>query len=226
MAEKSPKTNPLSTPSPLGRAGVGIKICGMKYPENILEVGALLPDYMGFIFWEKSARYFDGQMPNLPKSIKKVGVFVDATLEEILVKIEKYDLQAIQLHGDESVEFCVNLKKNAPKLIDVIKVFSILDTFDFLELKPFENACDYFLFDTKGKLPGGNGTTFDWKVLANYPSTKPFFLSGGIGLEEIESVKEILKTNLPIYAIDINSKFEIKPGLKNKELLKIIVESL
>jgi phosphoribosylanthranilate isomerase len=165
-------------------------------------------------------------MPNLPKSIQKVGVFVDATLEEILEKIEKYDLQAIQLHGDESVKFCVNLKKNAPKPIDIIKVFSILDTFDFLNLKPFENTCDYFLFDTKGKLPGGNGTTFDWKVLANYPSSKPFFLSGGIGLEDIESVKEILKTNLPIYAIDINSKFEIKPGLKNKYLLKTIVESL
>lgn len=220
MAEKAPKTNPLSTPSPLGRAGVGIKICGMKYPENILEVGALLPDYMGFIFWEKSARYFDGEMPNLPKSIQKVGVFVNASLNEILDKVKKYDLQAIQLHGQESVEFCKDLKKNAPKLIDVIKVFSILDTFDFGGLKPFENVCDYFLFDTKGKLPGGNGTTFDWKVLENYPSTKPFFLSGGIGMEEIEEVKEILKTNLPIYAIDINSKFEIEPGLKNIERLK------
>jgi phosphoribosylanthranilate isomerase len=197
-----------------------LKICGMKYPENILEVGALLPDYMGFIFWEKSARYFDGEMPNLPKSIQKVGVFVNASLNEILDKVKKYDLQAIQLHGQESVEFCKDLKKNAPKLIDVIKVFSILDTFDFGGLKPFENVCDYFLFDTKGKLPGGNGTTFDWKVLENYPSTKPFFLSGGIGIEEIEGVKEILKTNLPIYAIDVNSKFEIEPGLKNIERLK------
>ena len=197
-----------------------LKICGMKYPENILEVGALLPDYMGFIFWEKSARYFDGEMPNLPKSIQKVGVFVNASLDEILDKVAKYDLQAIQLHGQESVEFCKDLKKNAPKLIDVIKVFSILDTFDFGGLKPFENVCDYFLFDTKGKLPGGNGTTFDWKVLENYPSTKPFFLSGGIGIEEIEGVKEILKTNLPIYAIDVNSKFEIEPGLKNIERLK------
>lgn len=195
-----------------------LKICGMKYPDNILEVGSLLPDYMGFIFWEKSARYFDGEMPNLPKSIQKVGVFVNASFEEILQKIEKYNLQAIQLHGDESVAFCENFKKNAPKAIEVIKVFSILDTFDFTELKPFESVCDYFLFDTKGKLPGGNGTTFDWKVLENYPSTKPFFLSGGIGLEEIEAVNEILKTNLPVYAIDVNSKFEIEPGLKNIEL--------
>ncbi len=197
----------------------------MKYPENILEVGALLPDYMGFIFWEKSARYFDGEMPNLPLSIKKVGVFVDASLEFILAKIEKYDLQAVQLHGHESVEFCENLKKNIPNLIEVIKVFSILDIFDFAELKPFENTCDFFLFDTKGKLPGGNGTTFDWKVLENYPSTKPFFLSGGIGIEEIKQLVETLQCNvsmknLPIYAIDVNSKFEIEPGLKNIELCR------
>jgi phosphoribosylanthranilate isomerase len=192
-----------------------LKICGMKYPKNILEVGSLLPDYMGFIFWEKSARYFDGEMPNLPKSIQKVGVFVNASLEEILEKIKKYDLQAVQLHGNESVEFCKDLKKNTPNLTDIIKVFSILDTFDFAILNPYENVCDYFLFDTKGKLPGGNGTTFDWKVLEKYPSSKPFFLSGGIGIEEMEAVNEILKTNLPVYAIDLNSKLEIEPGLKN-----------
>jgi phosphoribosylanthranilate isomerase len=209
-----------STPSPSGRAGVGIKICGMKYPENILEVGALLPDYMGFIFWEKSARYFDGIIPKLPKSIKKVGVFVNASLEEILEKIKTHDLQAIQLHGDESVEFCGILKKNIPKLTKIIKVFSILNTFDFARLNSYENVCDFFLFDTKGKLPGGNGTTFDWKVLEKYPSTKPFFLSGGIGIEEMEAVNEILKTNLPVYAIDVNSKLEIEPGLKNIQLCR------
>jgi phosphoribosylanthranilate isomerase len=197
-----------------------IKICGMKIPENMLEVGALLPDYMGFIFWGKSARYFEGEIPNLPKSIKKVGVFVNATLEYILEKIESHDLQAVQLHGHESVEFCESLKKNIPNQIDIIKVFSILDTFDFAQLNSYENVCDFFLFDTKGKLPGGNGTTFDWKILKQYPSTKPFFLSGGIGIEEMEAVSEILKTNLPIYAIDVNSKFELEPGLKDIEKLK------
>ena len=215
-----------SAPSPLERAGVRIKICGMKYPDNILEVGSLLPDYMGFIFWEKSARYFDGVIPELPKSIKKVGVFVDASSEEILEKIEKYDLQAVQLHGHESVEFCKTLKKKIPKLIDIIKVFSILDTFDYDLLKPFETVCNYFLFDTKGKLPGGNGTTFDWKVLENYPSTKPFFLSGGIGINEMDAINEILKTNLPLYAIDVNSKFEIEPGLKNIELCREAINRL
>ncbi|WP_348810990.1 phosphoribosylanthranilate isomerase [Flavobacterium maritimum] len=192
-----------------------LKICGMKYPDNILEVGSLLPDYMGFIFWEKSARYFDGDLPNLPKSIRKVGVFVNESIPVILEKIAKYDLQAIQLHGHESVEFCKDLKSEIDAAIEIIKVFSVDDTFDFNVVEPFETVCDYFLFDTKGKLPGGNGTTFDWKVLANYPSSKPFFLSGGIGLDEMDAVNEILKTNLPVYAIDVNSKFEIEPGLKN-----------
>lgn len=201
-----------------------LKICGMKYPDNILEVGALLPDYMGFIFWEKSARYFDGEMPKLPQSIKKVGVFVNATLEEILEKIEKYDLQAIQLHGDETVKFCLDVKVKTKKSIEIIKVFSADENFNFDVIKAFEIVCDYFLFDTKGKLPGGNGTTFDWKILEHYPSTKPFFLSGGIGLPELEDVKQVLKTNLPIYAIDINSKFEIEPGLKNINLIKTIRE--
>ena len=191
----------------------------MKYLDNILEVGALLPDYMGFIFWEKSARYFDGVIPDLPKSIKKVGVFVNETGEIILAKAKKYDLQAIQLHGHESVEFCLNLKNELDSKIEIIKVFSVDDSFNFEVLKPFESVCDYFLFDTKGKLPGGNGTTFDWKVLEKYPSSKPFFLSGGIGIKEMDAVKEIAKNNLPLYAIDVNSKFEIEPGLKNIEKL-------
>jgi phosphoribosylanthranilate isomerase len=196
-----------------------LKICGMKYPDNILEVGSLLPDYMGFIFWDKSARYFDGTLPTLPQSIKKTGVFVNPSKEEILEKITKYDLQAVQLHGHESVAFCQELKNTLANTIEIIKVFSVDSEFDFNQLEPFETVCDYFLFDTKGKLPGGNGTTFDWKVLEQYPSQKPFFLSGGIGLDEIDLVKQILKTDLPIYAIDVNSKFEIEAGLKDKEKL-------
>ena len=197
-----------------------LKICGMKYPDNILEVGSLLPDYMGFIFWEKSARYFDGVIPDLPKSIKKTGVFVNENIEVILAKAQKYNLQAIQLHGHESVEFCKELKNHTDKSIEIIKVFSVNDSFDFELLKPFEAVCDFFLFDTKGKLPGGNGSTFDWEVLKNYPSNKPFFLSGGIGIDEMEAVKEISKTSLPLYAIDVNSKFELEPGLKNIKLCR------
>ncbi len=193
-----------------------IKICGMKYPENILEVSQLLPDYLGFIFYEKSTRYFDGEIPKIPDSIKKVGVFVNAKQDEILSKIKKYNLDLIQLHGNESPEYCQNLKQEK---IKIIKVFSIDDNFDFSELNNYEKVCDYFLFDTKGKLHGGNGITFNWKILENYTSKKPFFLSGGIGLEEIKKINGL---NLPIFAIDVNSKFEIKPGLKNVQLLQKI----
>lgn len=198
-----------------------IKICGMKYPENILEVSQLLPDYLGFIFYEKSSRYFDGEIPEIPKSIKKVGVFVDASLEEITSKIKKYGLDLIQLHGNETSEFCQKFKN---KNIEIIKVFSVDDDFNFNILEQYEQVCDYFLFDTKGKLHGGNGFTFNWQILEKYKSNKPFFLSGGIGIEEIELVKSLQcndSTNtLPIFAIDVNSKFEIKPGLKNINLVR------
>ena len=191
-----------------------IKICGMKYPDNILEVSQLLPDYLGFIFYKKSSRYFDGEIPEIPKLVKKVGVFVDETLEEIKIKINKYDLDLIQLHGNETPEFCENLKKST---IEIIKVFSVDDDFDFKILAAYEKVCDYFLFDTKGKFHGGNGITFNWQILEKYKSKKPLFLSGGIGIEEIEKIKTL---NLAIYAIDVNSKFEIEPGLKNVQSCK------
>ncbi|WP_035694801.1 phosphoribosylanthranilate isomerase [Flavobacterium soli] len=194
-----------------------IKICGMKYPENIAEVSKLQPDFLGFIFWEKSPRFFDVEIPKLPDSIQKVGVFVDASLEEIRSKKKQYNLNIIQLHGNETVDFCSNLKQDD---ILIIKVFSIDDTFDFTALEPFEDVCDYFLFDTKGKMPGGNGTTFNWELLKKYNSKKSLFLSGGIGIEEIIKIKHL---NLPIYAIDLNSKFEIEPGLKNIEQLQEIL---
>ncbi len=198
-----------------------LKVCGMKY--NPGEVAALQPDYLGFIFWEKSPRSFDGEIPKLPPGIKKVGVFVNASLDEVVAKIKEYHLQAVQLHGSESPEFCKELKQyNFQEPIQIIKVFSIKDDFNFDELKPYESVCDYYLFDTKGKLPGGNGYTFDWKVLKGYPSIKPYFLSGGIGLEEIESLREFMKRPEAKYChtIDVNSRFELEPGLKNIQKLK------
>jgi phosphoribosylanthranilate isomerase len=203
-----------------------LKICGMKYQDNINEAANLQPDYLGFIFYENSPRNFDGIIPQLPDSIKRVGVFVNETIEFILKKIELHQLNAIQLHGNESPEFCETLCHaelvSASHTIKIIKVFSIKDHFNFEALQPYENVCDYFLFDTKGKLPGGNGYAFNWSVLNNYPSTKPYFLSGGIGLDQIESVLSFLRREESKYcfAIDVNSKFEIKPGLKNIKQLK------
>lgn len=205
---------------------VGIKVCGMKYNTEL--VAALEPDYLGFIFYDKSPRDFEGlHIPPLPNGIKKVGVFVDAPLAFVLDKINKYQLDVIQLHGNESPEYIKELKsyhsveenRVLSSAVEIWKVFSIMDQFDFERLKPYEDLVDNFLFDTKGKAKGGNGYTFDWSVLKDYPSKTPFILSGGIGLDEIDSLKEILATNLPIAAIDVNSRFEIEPGMKDLKKL-------
>ncbi len=226
----------------------------MKYQDNIEQVAALQPDYLGFIFYEKSARCFDSEtIPNLPNTIKKTGVFVNAPLEFVVHKISQLGLQAVQLHGEESPEYCdalrhaelvsashkkdenlkqVQVDKKVKSVIssavEIIKVFSIKDEFNFEVLKPFEDVVDYFLFDTKGKLPGGNGYTFNWDVLKDYPSTKPFFLSGGIGVDEIEKIKKFNQSEASkyCYALDVNSQFEIEPGLKHIELLKEFKASL
>lgn len=195
---------------------VKLKICGMKEIKNIKEISTLNPDYLGFIFWEKSKRNMTlGAIPELPETTKKVGVFVDASIQEIAIKINQYQLDIIQLHGNESVIFCKNVKKLG---VEVIKVFSIDSNFNFSVVKEYVFAVDYFLFDTKGKLPGGNGITFDWNILENYHYNIPFFLSGGIGNTEIDGLKEFLKSPAAkkCYGIDVNSRFEKKPGIKNK----------
>ena len=195
---------------------VKLKICGMKETENITEISALQPDYLGLIFWEKSKRNMTlDAIPELSETTKKVGVFVDASIQEIAAKINQYQLDVIQLHGNESVIFCRNVKKLG---VEVIKVFSMNSNFNFSLVKEYVLVVDYFLFDTKGKLPGGNGVTFDWKILENYHCDTPYFLSGGIGTTEIDGLKEFLKSPAAkkCYAIDVNSRFEKKPGIKNK----------
>ena len=194
-----------------------LKVCGMREAENIAQLGLMQPDYMGFIFWAPSSRYVDISTPTLPSSIKKTGVFVNASVDYIQSIIKAHDLQAVQLHGDETPNYCALVKGFG---VEVIKAFSIKDSVDFSELALYETSCDFFLFDTKGELPGGNGYGFDWSLLADYPLTKPFFLSGGIGPEHIKQIKALFKTNLPLYAIDVNSKFELAPAQKNIDTLK------
>jgi len=217
-----------------------IKICGMKKAENIRKVAALHPDYLGFIFYEKSPRNFQGEIPGIDPNIKKTGVFVNASVNFIIAKVEKYKFQAIQLHGNETPEFCAELKvalneaksfKNSAST-EIIKVFSIKDEFDFNRLNAFEGKVDYFLFDSKGKNKGGNGITFNWEILKDYPSSTPFFLSGGIGLEEVGQIAEfqtylqkIGKGKL-LVAIDVNSRFEVEPGVKNIEDLALFRKKL
>ena len=209
-----------------------IKICGMKFPDNIEEVAQLKSEYLGFIFYEKSPRNFTGQIPEISDDIKKTGVFVNTTLDSISAKVEEYNFKAVQLHGGESPEFCRRLKLALPNHIELIKVFSILETIDFNVLKDYEGIVDYFLFDTKGKNKGGNGFAFNWEILRNYPSFTPFFLSGGIGIEEFSKIEEF-KQHLNetgkghlLYAVDINSKFETEPGRKDAELLEIFRQKI
>lgn len=200
----------------------------MKYQDNIQQIAILEPDYLGFIFYEKSPRNFKDTIPDISKDIKKIGVFVNATTTEIIEKVVTYKLEGIQLHGKESKDYCQTLKQQLQlehqnKTINqspfIIKVFSVKDRFDFTTLNEYETLVDYFLFDTKGKNAGGNGYTFDWELLKGYPSKKPFFLSGGIGLPQLEAIKAI-DPRLPVHAIDVNSQFEQEPGLKNPDLVK------
>lgn len=195
-----------------------IKICGLKFESNILGLSKLEPDYMGFIFWEKSKRLVIGSTPNLSQTkIKKTGVFVNADFEKIKDKVRVHKLEAIQLHGLESPEFCEKIKNLG---VEIIKAFSIDENFNFNVLEKYELCSDYFLFDTKGKSPGGNGISFDWEILRNYKYEKKFFLSGGISIESINTIKKIKKLSLPLFCVDINSRFELNPGEKNIELIK------
>jgi phosphoribosylanthranilate isomerase len=199
---------------------VKLKICGMKFPDNIEEISTLKPNYLGFIFWEKSQRkYCDDSIIEIPKSIKKVGVFVNETIEVITKRVEQFNFDAIQLHGNESPTFCKSIKELN---VEVIKAFSIDETFNFDNLNQYQDGVDIFLFDTKGRLPGGNGITFDWELLDNYKLEKPFFLSGGIGLTSVDAIKAFLCTDKAkyCYGVDVNSRFEKKTGYKNYSKLR------
>jgi len=203
-----------------------IKVCGMKHPTNMQDVAFLKPNYLGFIFFEQSPRFMKetlsrDNLKNIPSEIKKIGVFVNHSEEEIAERLVAYQLDGIQLHGDESPEFC---RKFYGSGLEVIKVFRVGDDFDFSVLKKYISVVDYFLFDTKGKNYGGNGVAFDWEILKKYPYSVPFFLSGGIQPNDGSIIK---KLKLPqLYAIDINSGFEEEPGLKNIPLLHQFLKEL
>ncbi|MCY7349140.1 MAG: phosphoribosylanthranilate isomerase [Cytophagaceae bacterium] len=203
-----------------------IKVCGMRDSENLNQLLELQPDYVGFIFYEGSPRFvgesFDAELvKSVPRWVKKVGVFVNASVEHIVRTARKYSLDYVQLHGDETPDFCRNLQF---KGINIIKAFAIDEAFNFTKLNNYKPHCDFFLFDTKTAVAGGSGLAFDWTLLNRYDNDKPFFLSGGISLANVEQVGELL--NLKLHAIDINSKFEIEPGLKDIEKIRQLMTKL
>jgi phosphoribosylanthranilate isomerase len=194
---------------------ISIKICGMRDKENIAQVSLLGPQYMGFIFYEKSPRFVGSEFTipeGLSSSIKKVGVFVNESDKVIRSKVKSMGFDFVQLHGDEEPGSCLELKDSGLK---IIKAFSVDDDFDFIRTKPYKEAVDYFLFDTKGMYYGGNARSFNWSVLKKYDQEVPFFLSGGLTPESVIALSDIMDMNL--HALDFNSGVELSPGIKNLE---------
>ena len=196
-----------------------IKICGMREAENIREAEALGINFMGFIFWQKSCRYVYERPTYLPTKCKRVGVFVDAGLEEIRQYADDYQLDLIQLHGHESPAFAEALRP-----LSLIKAFNIAHTEDLRQTDAYEGIVDYFLFDTKGKMIGGNGKKFDWSVLASYHGGTPFLISGGIGPNDAEAVNRFHHPKC--IGIDLNSRFEVEPALKDIPKLRQFINQL
>lgn len=205
----------------------------MKISENIQSLVALEPDFIGFIFYNKSPRYVQ-EFPKveIPLYIKKVGVFVNETKENILNIVNQCQLDYVQLHGNESPKFCEQLIKNQQGntrflesyQLGLIKAFSIDDHFDFNETIAYEHFCDLFIFDTKGKNYGGNGEKFNWNILHNYKGKTPFLLSGGITKSDTTTLLNLKHTMFS--GIDINSGFEMQPGIKNIEEIKEFKQKL
>jgi phosphoribosylanthranilate isomerase len=202
---------------------IKMKVCGMRDPNNMLEVSSLHPDYMGFIFYRPSPRYVgdDFRIPEqFPPATKRVGVFVNESTEVIIAKIRQFKLDYIQLHGDETVEQCRELKNHTR----VIKVFSVDSDMDFVITGPYRTVVDFFLFDTKGKLYGGNARAFDWEILRKYDQQVPFFLSGGLKESNIKGLPELSGLNL--HAIDLNSGVETAPAVKDVDKIRVVKEFL
>jgi len=198
-----------------------IKVCGMRDSENIRLVESLGVDMIGLIFFPKSSRFVACPPTYLPEKAKRVGVFVNEDPETIITLHSQFSLNFIQLHGTESPEYCVSLRD---KGLDLIKAFSVSSKNDLEATKEYEGLCSYFLFDTKCEGHGGSGQQFDWSILSHYNGKTPFLLSGGIAPE---SVKELKAFHHESFAgIDLNSRFEITPGMKNVEKLSRFIAKL
>lgn len=199
-----------------------VKVCGMKEEQNILQLLELPIQYIGHIFYKKSARYV-GDLVNItmPNDIKKTGVFVNSDFTEIMNATESFNLNSIQLHGHEPVELAAALKTQG---LEVIKAFGIDEDFDWKQLEHYIGQVDYFLFDSKSPAYGGTGVTFNWQKLKEYPYDTPYFLSGGLSLENLEEAVNFEDNKL--IGLDLNSKFEIEPGLKDIEKLKLALKTI
>ena len=213
------------------KSPIKLKVCGLTKLDQIVELMQMNIDFLGFIFYEKSPRYVLNALTlNEIKSIQhrgKVGVFVNENIPTILEISEKAGLNYIQLHGDETEDFIIELRQNLKEEVKIIKVFRIPIVIPrneesqrfFTSLLAVQNDIDYVLFDTDSKSFGGTGKTFDWQILNELEINIPYFLSGGISEENIENIKQLEQQP---FALDINSKVEIEPGNKNINKIKIV----
>jgi len=198
-----------------------VKVCGMRDPDSIRDLSALPIDYIGFIFYPKSPRFVDAVPPvAMPSSAKRTGVFVDERESAVRQRIGE-GLEAVQLHGSEPPEFCRAVRETGA---EVIKAFGIRRDFDWETLGLYRNVVDYFLFDTASPQHGGTGKTFDWAILRDYPLDKPYFLSGGLDEDNIPQALAIGDSRLA--GLDLNSQFELRPGLKDIEKLKKTLKTI
>lgn len=216
-----------------------IKVCGMREPENIRALNALDVDMMGLIFYPKSPRYVRsipvsaGIVPDRAASLlrpraKLVGVFVNEMPQTVVTHAYNYRLDYIQLHGNETPTYIDNLKRTLiPDIlpdVKIIKAISIREADDVKRWRQYEGHIDLLLFDTKCKTVGGSGEQFDWSVLSTYDGDIPFLLSGGIGPQDAESIKQFRH---PMFAgIDVNSKFEDAPAHKDINKLQNFISSI
>ncbi len=212
------------------------KVCGLKEKNNIREIIALNPDYIGFIFYKNSPRFVEDASlaewiqseSELFEGIGKVGVFVNASIQSVLNNVHDYELDYVQLHGNESPEYCAELNNyweyTSMRKAKIIKAFSIDSSFDFETTGKYEKHCAFFIFDTKSNQPGGSGQQFDWSKLAEYKNMTPYLLSGGIKPEDAETIKGL---NFPqMIGVDINSGFEKEPGIKEAVLVEAFFRTL
>lgn len=203
-----------------------VKVCGMRQADNIAQLSMLKPDYVGFIFYKESLRYA-GEIvtPELLsshlKEVKKVGVFVNADEKEVLKTSQYFGLDVAQLHGNESPKMCAALKANG---LEVWKVFHPKNEDVLLQTEKYEGVCDFFLFDTPSVQYGGSGEKFDWSFLPKYKGNTSFFLSGGIGPDDLQEVLKIAHPKL--VGLDLNSRFEILPAIKDIPLLAKFIAQL
>lgn len=202
-----------------------IKVCGITRAADLQGLTNNQVDYAGFIFYEKSPRFaankIDARTVRETAGIRKVGVFVNATAEQVQRTVTDYALDLVQLHGDETPAFCAAIRETVP----VIKAFRIGNDVNWETLAPYVPVTDYFLFDTASvKGYGGTGERFNWELLQQYPFEHPFLLSGGIAPEDADMIREL---QLPaLFAIDINSKFEDAPGIKNMDKVTLFVAGM